>query len=162
MKTETLILDASPIILLGKAGLLSTISPLAESWLIPESVVTEVEDKRSIDDFCRDLEKGSRVKRVVVAEIHPVVAAWDLGQGESAVLSLAAQKPNASVVLDDLQARKCADLLEIPKVGSLGLILSTRRNGYVEAARPEIEKLRDAGLHIDPDMVDRVLQKIGE
>jgi len=49
MSNKVFILNASPIILLGKAGLLKTISPLAESWLVPEGVVAEVEAKRSID-----------------------------------------------------------------------------------------------------------------
>ena len=162
MKTEILILDASPIILLGKADLLSTISPLAESWLIPERVVAEVEAKRPIDDLASHLQQSSRVTRVAVEDIHPMVAAWDLGQGESAVLSLALDNPNASVVLDDRQARKCADLMDIPKVGSLGLILAAKRNGYVEAARPGIERILDAGLHIDQSLVEEVLERIGE
>jgi len=34
------ILNASPIILLGKAGLLQTVGPLAELWLLPEGVVS--------------------------------------------------------------------------------------------------------------------------
>ena len=83
MIADILILDASPIILLGKADLLSTISSLAESWLIPERVVAEVEARRPIDDFYRDLKKGSRVSRVAVADTHPVVAAWDLGEGDA-------------------------------------------------------------------------------
>ena len=48
---KVFILNASPIILLGKAGLLKTISPLAESWVVPEGVIAEVEAKRSIDSY---------------------------------------------------------------------------------------------------------------
>ena len=43
---ENWALNASPIILLGKAGLLKTVSPLAKVWIIPESVIREVEAKR--------------------------------------------------------------------------------------------------------------------
>ena len=39
------ILNASPIILLGKADLLRTISPLAKLWVIPDKVAIEVEKK---------------------------------------------------------------------------------------------------------------------
>ena len=45
------IINASPIILLGKAELLKTISPLAETWIIPEGVIQEVERKSPIDSY---------------------------------------------------------------------------------------------------------------
>ena len=53
--SDNFILNASPIILLGKADLLKTISPLAKSWIIPKGVVREVEKKRSIEPFLSDL-----------------------------------------------------------------------------------------------------------
>ena len=39
-----------------------------------------------------------------------MIAAWDLGQGESEVLTLALEKDGACVVLDDLQARHASVL----------------------------------------------------
>ena len=48
---------------------------------------------------------------------------WDLGEGESEVLTIALQKGNATVVLDDLLARKCAKLLKVPLIGSIGLLV---------------------------------------
>jgi len=45
---KVFVLNASPIILLGKADLLNTVSPLADLWIVPEKVVSEVEAKRPI------------------------------------------------------------------------------------------------------------------
>ena len=53
------ILNASPLILLGKSGFLSTISPLAE------------------------LSENAQVYRQKVTEIDPFVASWNLGAGGS-------------------------------------------------------------------------------
>jgi predicted nucleic acid-binding protein len=64
-----------------------------------------------------------------------MIAAWDLGQGESEVLTLALEKDGAFVVLDDLQARKCAALFDIPLIGSIGLIQITSINHYFRATR---------------------------
>ncbi len=74
MNNKIFILNASPIILLGKADLLKTISPLAESWIVPEGVVAEVEAKRSIDSYLSDLAKASNVSRSFVEHIHPLIA----------------------------------------------------------------------------------------
>jgi hypothetical protein len=39
---KVFVLNASPIILLGKAGLLKTISPLADLWIVPEKVISTI------------------------------------------------------------------------------------------------------------------------
>jgi predicted nucleic acid-binding protein len=49
------------------------------------------------------------------------VVHWDLGAGESQVISQAIQT-GAWTVLDDLAARRCAAAHQIPIVGSLGII----------------------------------------
>jgi predicted nucleic acid-binding protein len=159
---ENWVLDASPIILLGKADLLKTVSPLATLWIIPEGVIREVEAKRPIESYLSDISSGSEVVREHVSNINPSIAAWDLGRGESEVLTLALEKAGAGAVLDDLQARKCAALFDISLIGSLGLILLTKRKGLLHLAKPEIERLKAVGLHIDPIMLTRILTRIGE
>jgi hypothetical protein len=46
---KNLVINASPIILLGKADFLKTINPLAETWIIPDGVIHEVQAKRPIE-----------------------------------------------------------------------------------------------------------------
>jgi predicted nucleic acid-binding protein len=159
---ENWVLDASPIILLGKADLLKTVSPLAKVWIIPEGVIREVEAKRPIEPYLSEISYSSEVVQENVSKIHPSIAAWDLGRGESEVLTLALGKPGTGVVLDDLQARKCAALFDISLIGSLGLILLARRKGLLNLAKPEIERLKAVGLHIDSAMLTRILTRIGE
>jgi len=64
--------------------------------------------------------------------------------------------------LDDLQARKCAALFDIPLIGSIGLIILAKRKGLIDLAKPKIERLIAAGLHIDNTMLGRVYMRIGE
>ena len=156
------VLNASPLILLGKADLLKIVSPLAKLWLIPEGVILEVEAKRPIEPYLLDISYNSEVVQENVSKIHPPIAAWDLGRGESEVLTLASERPGTGVVLDDLQARKCAVLLDIPLIGSLGLIVLAKRKGLLNLARPAIERLMDVGLHINSAMLTRILIRIGE
>ncbi len=111
---KNMVINASPIILLGKADFLKTMSPLAKTWIIPDGVIHEVQAKRPIDPYLSGLASNSEVVRKTVLNIHPSIAAWDLGRSESEVLTLALEKSRAGVVLDDLQARKCADFLKSP------------------------------------------------
>jgi len=157
------VLNASPLILLGKADLLRTVSPLAKLWIVPDGVIAEVESKRPIDSYFSELEHNSRVSRESVDHIHSIVAGWDLGQGESEVLSLALKKDaHARAVLDDLQARKCANLLNVPLIGTLGLIVMSKRMGLVRSVNPEIKKLIEVGLRIDHNLLKEVYKKIDE
>jgi len=156
------VLDASPIILLGKADLLRTISPLANAWIIPEGVIREVEAKRSIEPYLSDISCNSKIIQEKISKIHPFIAAWDLGRGESEVLTLALKKSGTGVVLDDLLARKCAGFFDIPLIGALGLITLAKRKGLINLAKPEIERLIAVGLHIDSAMLAHILVGIGE
>jgi predicted nucleic acid-binding protein len=159
---DNYILNASPIILLGKADLLKTISPLAKSWIIPKGVIEEVEKKRSIEPYLSQLSCNSKVIRKSSSTTHPSIAAWDLGQGESEVLTLALGKDGVWVVLDDLQARKCAALFDIPLIGSIGLVILAKKKGLIDLAKPRIERLRAAGLHLDNTMLGQIYMRIGE
>jgi len=91
------ILNPSPLILLGKADLLRIVGPLADFWIVPEGVVAEIERKRSIGQYIAELGISSKTSQESVDEINPHVAAWDLGQGESEVLSLALQKGGVKI-----------------------------------------------------------------
>jgi len=162
MSSKVFILDASPIILLGKAGLLKIISSLASLWIVPDGVIAEIEAKRPIDSYITDLETNSKVSKEAIDVLNPVITTWDLGRGETEVLSLAMQLTDAKAVLDDLQARKCAALLQIPLIGSIGLMVMAKRNGYIDDVKPEFEKLVKAGMHIDAKVLDEIYKRIGE
>ena len=159
---KSLVINASPIILLGKADLLKTMSPLAKTWIIPNGVIHEVQAKRPIDPYLSDLASNSDVVRQIVLNIHPSIAGWDLGQGESEVLTSALEKPDTGVVLDDLQARKCAELFEISLIGTLGLVVLAKRKGVIALARPVIERLIAVGLYISSALLTNILVGIGE
>jgi predicted nucleic acid-binding protein len=90
------------------------------------------------------------------------VLAWDLGAGESQVLSMALAYNNATVVLDDLPARRCAQTLNVPVIGTLGIILRAKRVGLITAARPLFEELLRTGMYIDPNVVNQALAEVGE
>ncbi len=96
-----------------------------------------------------------------VQEIDPTVSGWNLGREESEVLTLAFQK-GCGAVLDDLQARKCASVLEIHLIGSLGLLVKAKNIGIINAVKPSFERIVKAGLFIDRDFLKNLLKKLGE
>ncbi len=53
-------------------------------------------------------------------------------------------------------------ILDIPVVGTLGIVLAARRMGWVSAAKPIVERLLDEGLYLSSTLVTQALQEIGE
>jgi predicted nucleic acid-binding protein len=154
---ERWIVDSSPLISLGKIGRLDLLPSLAAEVVIPEAVAAEV--RRVSDEASAFLAAASLAVRSVDA--HPLVTPWGLGAGETAVLSLA-QESEGVAVLDDRAARRCASALGIPSRGTVGVVLLAKSRGLVPSARSLLEALRQAGLHLSPDLFAVALDLAGE
>jgi len=158
----TLIFNASPLIALAKAGLLDCLAPLADRIVVPLAVATEISaGKDPADPACAWVEHHLEF----IHSDPPVsdfVAAWDLGAGESSVISLAQSTPDALAVLDDLAARRCAQALGLSLTGTLGLILRAKRSGIVPLVTPCLDAVSSAGLFITPAHLNLVRRQAGE
>jgi predicted nucleic acid-binding protein len=88
------------------------------------------------------------------------VLEWSLGAGESAVLSLTLEEEGRRAVLDDAEGRRCARTLGIPVIGTLGVVLRARKEGFVASAAEVLRALRSSGLFIDDEIVRRVLREL--
>jgi predicted nucleic acid-binding protein len=88
--------------------------------------------------------------------------AWDLGAGESAVISLTNATSDAVAVLDDLAARRCAQAMGLRMIGTLGLILMAKQRGLIESATHALEAVTAAGLFISSRHLDAIRIQAGE
>lgn len=156
------ILNASPLILLHKIDFLKTMSELARAWFIPEAVVQEIEKKGCIDDYVTQLSSKSHVEILKAPQIIPSIASWDMGFGESEVLSHALAIENTGVILDDLQARKCARIYNIALKGSLGVVVWAKREGIIDRLKPHFDNLIAAGIRIKEDLMSELLRAFNE
>jgi predicted nucleic acid-binding protein len=94
--------------------------------------------------------------------IPPPVLAFNLGDGESAVLAHALANPGSGAILDDSAARHAAATLGIPHQGTLGLIIFAKHQGLVPAARPIVEQLRQEGMYLSDEVMNQALAQVGE
>lgn len=65
-------------------------------------------------------------------------------------------------MLDDRMARRCISAHGLQMIGSLGMILRAKKFGLIDAVRPWVCKLKDEGMYVDVDLVERSLLAIGE
>jgi predicted nucleic acid-binding protein len=88
-------INASPLIVLFKSNQAALLPQLFDEIVIPQAVWQEVTSSATQDAAAQQLPHVTWVKRVEVM-IAPSVAAWDLGAGESSVLSFVAGKSSLS------------------------------------------------------------------
>lgn len=144
----TFVFNASPMIVLAKAGLLDRITQLADSIMVPQEVADEITQYGDPNDpaICWMASHSSLIIQSPAAS--PFLMAWDLGAGETAVLSHTALNPSFFAVLDDLAARRCAQAMGLRVIGTLGLILLAKQNGVIQAVAPALDSIVAAGLII--------------
>lgn len=143
------VLNASPLIVLGKIGMLGILSQVADELAVPQGVVEEILAGPAGDPAREHLAGPAAPSAVQVPAISGRVAAWDLGRGESEVLSLALETPGSEAVIDDRAARNCALALGVPYRGTLGVLLLAHRRGLTTDPAQTLHMVRGAGLRID-------------
>ena len=81
-------LNAFPLIVLARIGQADLFAGLADEIVVPQSVAEEIQAGPP-DDRAKQLLAGGAFRTVKVPASLPEVVAWDLGAGETAVLSFA-------------------------------------------------------------------------
>jgi predicted nucleic acid-binding protein len=157
-----LVVNASPLILLAAADQLSLLRELAGEVVVPTAVLDELDAGESRDQAAADIRTADWVTLGDPLPVAPTIAAWDLGAGETAVLSWANDHAGYTCVLDDRAARNCARINSLPCVGTLGLVLAAKDTGLLPAARPIVEKMMSAGFYLAGEILERSLRGVGE
>lgn len=159
----TWIVNASPLILLGKINRLNFLEKLCPSFAIPAAVLLEISAGPERDPARQWIQTASISARVVPNQPIPFeINAWDLGAGETAVISLAVSLTAAICVLDDLAARNCAEVFQLPVIGTLGILLKAKVAGIIPRLQPEIDQLLAVGSMLSPSVIQRALTLAGE
>ena len=160
--TDTLVVNASPLILLGRIGQIELLSRFGSQVLIPDRVIEEVAAGTAVDPSAAASVAWAMPFSVPPIPVPGSIASWELGAGESQVLSVAAGATAAEVVLDDLAARRCALALGLKVVGTLGIVLRAKRLGLIPSAQPLIASLRANGMFLHQELVAHALKIAGE
>lgn len=96
----------------------------------------EIQRKGPADAAVQALARATWLVAVDPGPIPANVAAFGLGAGETAVLTLALANPGSGAIIDDQAARNAAAGLGIPHQGTLGIVVFAKLQGFIPVARP--------------------------
>jgi predicted nucleic acid-binding protein len=156
------VVNASPLIYLTAVERLDLLRLAGDEVLVPRSVADEVRRWGDADPAVRALGNTPWLEVVETPTVPTSVEVWNLGAGESAVLSYALAHPGVQAIMDDLAGRRCAIVHHVEVRGCLGLVLVAKQRGVIPLARPVVEALREAGLYLSDSVVRRALSLVGE
>lgn len=159
---KSAVVNASPLIYLAGGGCLSLLQLMAPTIVVPQSVHGEIAAHGSDDPVVQAVLAANWLVRMPDPPIPAEVQAWDLGPGESAVLSQALMRPGTEAILDDLAGRRRALSFQIPVRGTLGVVLTAKQRGAIPAARPVVEAMRRSGKYLSDRVLNEALSLVGE
>jgi predicted nucleic acid-binding protein len=162
MSIDRVVVNASPLICLFKAGLHGLLPNLFQQIVVPEAVMLEVTAAGKHDFPADQVRSQQWLQSVALIPLDLRVAAWDLGKGENEVLSFALQNPEFRTVLDDQEARRCAATLGCKVIGTAGILVLAKRIGMIPSLKEAFGKLQAAGLWLSPALVSDLCESEGE
>jgi len=159
---ERWVVNASPVILLAKAGVIHFLPRLCDELVIPAGVLGEVQDAGTSDTSRIWLQSEGQSFVHPAPPIHPALISWRGGAGEAEVISWALRNPGFTAILDDRRARALAIRNGVPVLGSLRVIVLAKQRGFLPSAKPALERLRGAGAWVSDELIDRAITLAGE
>ncbi|MBF0180184.1 MAG: DUF3368 domain-containing protein [Magnetococcales bacterium] len=158
---DCLVVNASPLILLGRVDHLWLLERMSRQIMVPQSVRLEIAAGQRRDVSCGKTLAWMEPYRTEDTSLSSSVEGWGLGAGESQVVATALLH-SGKAVLDDRMGRRCAKAHGLPVIGTLGVVLLSRRLDMIPSARTLLKAMRRQGLFIDDRMIEGVLIELGE
>lgn len=144
--------DSSALISLSVVDKLELLEKLYKNLFVPQAVYDEV---TQVGKPQSDKLKDFLQSRVKVVDLN--LTKLGLGIGELEAITLYKELDADVLLIDDNRAKKYAVLNDVKVIGSLGILIKAKENGYIEKIKPLLEKIMQSEVYISDKLVSRVL-----
>ena len=154
--------NTSPLLYLYRIGGIDWLPKLFDEVWTPEAVRNELQAGRSKGYDVPNPDDYSWLNIVNPKSTPSEWLALDLGAGEIAAMALALENSDRVVLLDDMLARRTAQVAGLEVWGTLKVLLEAKTHGLVEKIEPYVTKLSDSGMWVSTEVKQRILTLAGE
>ena len=158
---EVVVSDTSPLQYLHQVGYLSLLPSLFGLVLVPPAVEHEIQVGIERGNDLPDLAllPWVAVEAPRVIPVFPAELQIDPGELEALALAL---EHECRLLVDDRDGRRAADSLGIAYTGTLGVLISAKRAGLIEAIGPVLDRLVARGYRLSDQVRRGALELAGE
>jgi predicted nucleic acid-binding protein len=155
--------NATPLIAMAMADRFDLLREIFGRIFIPPGVYEEVVEEGAERFGATEVRQAAWIQVIEAKDKLAVeVLEDDLGKGESETIVLAREMQADWVLVDERLARRKLELLDVPAIGTLGILLKAKELGLLPAIRPEVDRLRARGFRLARQAYQDVLEMAGE
>lgn len=152
--------NTSPISNLIQIGHLTLLAKLFTELWIPPEVASELDDGV---EFFGDWRATPGATAIRLRSIHNQALFRELSGrahfGEAAAITLAVEIGDPLLIIDDSEGRRMATTVGLRCIGTVGLLVASKRAGHVARVAPLLDALRArARFWISDDVLRRALE----
>ena len=154
MTDNPVVCNSSPLIGLEQIGHLHLLESLFDEITVSLAVLAEVAATVVLPAWVN--------QRPLTQPVGPLITKAALGPGESEAISLALEIDARLIILDDRPARRLAQSLGLPVIGTLGILLAAKKSGLIPAVKPCLDGLLGFDFRLAPALYQQLLEDAGE
>lgn len=155
-----LVADSSALIALAACDSLVLLDKIFGEVIVPDAVFREVAFAEKLQSSRLRHYLQGKVRQVDMRKFVYLDAFADAGETEAMLLY---KEIGADYLLiDDKRGRKVAGINQIKTIGSLGVLLQAKRQGFINLVAPLIEEITASPVFISKSLVTAVLELAGE
>ena len=150
-----IVVNTSPLIALDRIDSLDILQNLFGTILRPQSVLDELRAGQHVHGGSSKLFNATWLN--TVTDPPGMMLRKELGAGETAAITLAYNLNADLVILDDLAARNVAISLNLKVSGTLGIIVSAYKKGFVTDLEAILKLLKSNGFRVSKHLINNIL-----
>lgn len=161
MLKNKVIVNSSPLIVTVNSGLAFLWEDLFEEVLIPNSVFEEIALSTHEDKISKWIVGFKKIKKVPVTA-SPEISEWNLGKGETDVISYCYQNKEYTAIVDDLSAKKCAISFKLSVLSTGSMLITAKELGLITSVKETLLNLKANGMWISDSVIELLTKKASE
>lgn len=152
--------NSSPIISLSSVGRIDLLEKLFSEIHIPSHVYTEIKakNKYGFNEVDSIFIKVTEIKN----KNSSLILETEIDKGEAEAIELSLELKADLLILDDRLGLKIAKNLGIESIGTLGILLLAKENGFIQNSKDLLDEMIAKGRWYSPKVRNYFLSQIGE
>jgi predicted nucleic acid-binding protein len=148
---EKVYVDTSTLIILNKIEALGLLNKIYGNVFITNFINTELSE---ILPSWIIIEQAYNFEQSILKN-------FNLGPGESNIIMNVLEN-DGFLIIDDLKARKIATTLSLRFTGTIGILITAKRLGFIHSVKYYLEKIQTTNFRISDALIIKALENVNE